>query len=175
MERVKKRCHRRREQAELNVTAFMNLMIVLVPVLLLSLVFTHTSVIDLDFPAGDSPATELDADLVHLEVVVHDDALVVGDGRGGTIKRLAMVDGQHDYESLGLTMREVKRRLPEKRDIAILLQRDTDYQTLVSIVDRVRSYRTVQALEVVNAELFPVISLGDAPVTGAATTVASRS
>ncbi len=52
MQRVKTRFYRHREEAELEVTPFMNLMVVLVPVLLLSLVFTHTTVIDLDFPAA---------------------------------------------------------------------------------------------------------------------------
>lgn len=169
MQRVKKRCHRHREEAELEVTPFMNLMVVLVPVLLLSLVFTHTTVIDLDFPAGES-AGEVDPNLVHLEVVVRNDGMVVGDGRGGPIKTLPRVDGKYDFESLTLVMQELKRRMPEKRDITILLEGDTDYQTLVSVMDRVRSYRTVQALQVVNAELFPVISLGDTP---APATVAS--
>jgi biopolymer transport protein ExbD len=162
MERARQRCHRHREAAELDVTAFMNLMIVLVPVLLLSLVFTHTSVIDLDFPAGES-AAEIDPNVVHLEVVIRADGLVVADGRGGPIKTLPNVDGRHDFASLSQVMQELKRRMPEKRDIAILLERDTDYQTLVTVMDHVRSYRTVQSLSVVNAELFPVISLGDAP------------
>jgi len=162
MDRVKQKCHKRRDEAELDVTAFMNLMIVLVPVLLLSLVFTHTAVIDLDFPAGES-AGEIDPNVVHLEVVVRGDELVVADGRGGPIKRLPKVDGRHDFEGLTLVMQELKRRMPEKRDIAILLERDTNYQTIVSVMDRVRSYKAVQALSVVNAELFPVISLGDAP------------
>ncbi len=96
-------------------------------------------------------------------MVVRDDALVVGDGRGGPIKTLPRVNGKYDFDSLTLVMQELKRRMPEKRDITILLGHDTDYQTLVSVMDRVRSYRTVQALAVVNAELFPVISLGDTP------------
>ena len=33
----------------------------------------------------------------------------------------------------------------------------------LSVMDRVRSYSTVEAMEVVEAELFPVISLGDPP------------
>ena len=65
-------------------------------------------------------------------------------------------------------MQELKRRMPEKQDITVLLEQETDYQTLVTIMDKVRSYPTVQNLEVVHAELFPVISLGDAPVKGAA-------
>jgi biopolymer transport protein ExbD len=162
MDRVAmKRFHKRREAEELEVTPFMNLMIVLVPVLLLSMVFTHTTIIDLNFPAGDAQG-QFDPDAVHLEVVVRDDALVVADGRGGAIKTVPRVNGAHDYATLSLVMQEVKRRMPEKRDITVLLERNTDYQTLVFVMDRVRSYKAVQGLGVVDAELFPVISLGDA-------------
>ncbi len=142
----------------------MNLMIVLVPVLLLSMVFTHTTVIELNFPTGEAAAGEFDPDLVHLEVAVYQDRLVVADGRGGVIKSVPKnEDGEHDYEELSLVMQELKRRMPEKEDITVLLEDDTNYQTLVSVMDKVRSYPAVQALDVVQAELFPVISLGDTP------------
>ena len=48
-------------------------------------------------------------------------------------------------------------------DITVLLERDTSYQVLVTVMDTVRSFPTVQNLEVVQGELFPVISLGDTP------------
>lgn len=163
MERVRKRRHKHTEAADLDVTPFMNLMIVLVPVLLLSMVFTHTTVIDLNFPTGEAAAGEFDPDAVHLEVVVYDDRLVVADGRGWVIKTVPTVDGEHNYDELSLVMQELKRRMPEKEDITVLLEDDTSYQTLVSVMDKVRSYPTVQALDVVQAELFPVISLGDTP------------
>ena len=163
MDRVKHRKHKHQEAADLNVTPFMNLMIVLVPVLLLSMVFTHTTVIDLNFPTGEGASDAFDPDAVHLEVVVKGDTLVVADGRGGTIKTIPMVDGSYDFNELSLVMQELKRRMPEKQDITVLLEQETDYQTLVTIMDKVRSYPTVMNLEVVNAELFPVISLGDAP------------
>ena len=149
------------EAADLDVTPFMNLMIVLVPVLLLSLVFTHTTVLDLNFPSGEN-SEEVDPDQVHLEVAVHANRLVVGDGRGGSIKTLPMLEDEHDYENLSLVMQELKKRMPEKRDITVLLEDQTDYQTLVSVMDRVRSYPALLGLEVVQAELFPVISLGTA-------------
>jgi biopolymer transport protein ExbD len=164
MDRFKHGKHKYHEAEELNVTPFMNLMIVLVPVLLLSMVFTHTTVIDLNFPSGDGGQAELDPAAVHLEVVIEPEALLVADGRGGTIKHLPKIDGEHDYAQLSLVMQELKRRLPDKRDITVLLQQDTAYQTLVSVLDRVRSYPTVQHMEVVRAELFPDVSLGDAPV-----------
>ena len=165
MDRVRHRKHKHTDAADLDVTPFMNLMIVLVPVLLLSMVFTHTTVIDLNFPTGEGAADAFDPDLVHLEVAVRGDKLVVADGRGGTIKSIGKVGGEYDYAALSLVMQELKRRMPEKQDITVLLEHETEYQTLVTIMDKVRSYPTVQNLEVVRAELFPVISLGDSPVS----------
>ena len=162
MSRLKKRRIAHRKEAELEVTPFMNMMMLLVCALLASVVFTKITVIDLDFPAGNGSG-EVDAKQVHLELIVREDQLVVADGRGGAIKTLPLVDGAQDLKGLSLVMQELKRRMPEKRDIVILLDSNTDYQTLVSVMDRVRSYSTVVAMEVVEAELFPVISLGDPP------------
>ncbi|MEM7220235.1 MAG: biopolymer transporter ExbD [Pseudomonadota bacterium] len=163
MKRIRR--HRRdlQEAADLDVTPFMNLMIVLVPVLLLSMVFTHTTVIELNFPAADGAEGAFDPESVHLEVQVRGDELIVADGRGGTIKALPGKDGLPDFVQLTEVLKAVKRRMPDKEDITILLEEETDYQTLVSVMDRVRSYPTVQGVDVVQAELFPVISLGDTP------------
>ena len=143
----------------------MNLMIVLVPVLLLSMVFTQTTVIELNFPSGDAAAGAFDEESVHLEVRVHNDRLLVADGRGGTIKELQFKDGGHDFDQLSLVMQELKKRMPDKDDVTVLLEEQTDYQTLVTVMDKVRSYPAVLGVEVVEAELFPVISLGDTPKT----------
>lgn len=163
MKRFKRHKKSSREAAELDVTPFMNLMIVLVPVLLLSMVFTHTTVIELNFPTGEGSSEAFDPDAVHLEVQVKSSELLVADGRGGVIKAVPMVEGEHDYAQLTLVLQELKKRMPEKQDITVLLQEETDYQTLVRVMDRVRSYPAVVGLDVVDAELFPVISLGDTP------------
>jgi biopolymer transport protein ExbD len=163
MRRLKNRRLAHHKDAELDVTPFMNMMMILVPALLLSVVFSKITVIDLDFPAGNGAGGPVDPNQVQLEVIVRNDGLVVADGQGGAIKTLPAVNGVQDLEGLSLVMREVKRRVPEKRDIMILLDSETSYQTLVGVMDRVRSYPTVQAMEVVEAELFPVISLGDPP------------
>ena len=66
-----RRQRRFKEEAELNVTSFMNLMIVLVPVLLMNMVFSQLAVLDLRLPAGDQPGTaEIDPEDVSLEVVI---------------------------------------------------------------------------------------------------------
>lgn len=174
MRQLRRHAARHAEAADLDVTPFMNLMIVLVPVLLLSMVFTHTTVIDLNFPSGDAADGVFDPDQVHLEVVVGTADLKVADGRGGVIKQLPMIDGKHDYNQLTQVMQELKRRMPEKQDITVLLDAATDYQTLVSVMDRVRSYPTVQGIDVVQAELFPVISLGDTPAPAGAAVALDR-
>ncbi len=162
MRRLKDRRIPRHKDADINVTPFMNLMMVLVAALLLSTVFNKITVIDLDFPAGNGTGA-IDPEQVHLEVIVRDDGLVVADGQGGTIKTLPTISGVQDLAGLSMVMRELKRRVPEKRDIMILLDSDTPYQDVVSVMDTVRSYSTVLAMSVVEAELFPVISLGDPP------------
>ena len=163
MKRMRRHRLKRETKADIDVTPFMNLMIALTPVLLMSIVFTHSAVIDIDFPSNGS-AESAAVDDLHLEVEVKGDALIVQDGRGGVIKNLPSVDGHKDFAKLSLVMQEVKRRVPDKRDVMILLEPGTDYQTVVSVMDSVRSYHTMRAASYVEAELFPVISLGDTPV-----------
>ncbi|HKK55630.1 ExbD/TolR family protein [Marinobacter sp.] len=155
--------HRRlRSEADLDITPFMNLMIVLVPVLLLNMVFAHTSVLELNFPDTGGGSSQEQKEL-QLQVMIFDDELVVADNQGGVIKAIPQSEAEYDYELLGQVMQELKRRMPDKRNIIILPSSDTTYQTLVSVMDSVRSYEAVVAGDVVNAELFPEISLGDAP------------
>ncbi|HTO59606.1 MAG TPA: biopolymer transporter ExbD [Pseudomonadales bacterium] len=162
MRRLKKHRFGHRTEADIDVTPFMNLMMVMVATLLLTTVFTKITVLDLDFPSSNG-AADADIDQVHLEVTVRSDSLLVADGRGGAIKTLPLVNGHQDYAGLSAVMQELKRRVPEKRDIVILLDSNIDYQTIVSVMDHVRSYPTVVAMQVVEAELFPQISLGDPP------------
>lgn len=164
MERMRRHRKHHKQHGDIDVTPFMNLMIALTPVLLMSIVFAHTTVLDIDFPAGNS-AEPANAEEMHLEVVVRDDALVVSDGRGGVIKRLPLLDGAYDFANLSLVMQEVKRRVPEKREVMLLLGPDTDYQTVVAVMDGVRSYHTMRSASFVEVELFPLISLADAPAS----------
>src|SRR5690554_262033 len=157
-----RRKHRRlQSEPDLDITPFMNLMIVLVPVLLLNMVFAHTSVLELNFPTGESLASEQVEEL-QIQVVIHADSLVVADNQGGVIKSIDQKGGEHDFAVLKDVMKELKSRIPEKKDVIIMPSRETSYQVLVSVMDTVRSYDAVVAGNLVEAELFPEISLGDA-------------
>lgn len=148
----------------------MNLMIILVPVLLMSMVFSHITVLDLKLPdlAADSSQPNDQPENQMLELVILPDRFVVNYPAGAPLKTVPQKEGEYDYTLLSDVLQEVKRLLKdrgiEKRDIFILSQPDTDYQTLVSVMDTARSFKAVVVASVVNAELFPDISLGDAPV-----------
>lgn len=160
-----RRKHRRPvQQADLDITAFMNLMIVLVPVLLLSMVFSHTAVLDLNFPTSDDSLVNLDEENLQLQLIIRPDSLAVGDTQNGLIRRIDNQNGEYDFDALVALLKQIKARVPEKTEITLLLSENIDYQTLVTAMDKTRSYPAVVAASVVDAELFPDISIGDAPV-----------
>ena len=166
------------EEADVDVTAFINLVVVLVPVLLMGMVLSHITVLDLklpDIPAASSEQIEPPA---QLELVIRPDYFDINYPAGIRLKRIDKAkNGNYDFESLRTYLQEIKRQLGEKgiqkRDIFLLSEKNTEYQTLVTVMDTVRSYRTVVATSVVNAELFPDVSLGDAPPSGEQTQAVS--
>lgn len=155
----------RKHAAHLEITAFINLIVVLVPFLLSTAVFSRLSVIDLSLPAQTSGAEQLTADRLQLEVVMRGDAIEVGDRIGGLIKRIGHTGaGGHDLQTLSAVMVQLKTRFPDKTDATLLAEPNTPYDSLVQVMDTVRASHTVQGRTVTTTELFPNISIGDAPV-----------
>ncbi len=170
--RIKRRI---KEDPDLDITSFMNLMIILVPVLLMSMVLSRTTVLDLKLPdTADSSIPPVEEPPQQLELIIRADKFEVNYPAGIKLKWVEKTaEGQYDFKMLATVLQETKRLLEdkgiEKKDIYILSEKDTDYQTLVSTMDTVRSFKAVVAASVVDAELFPEISLGDAPPAGQST------
>src|SRR6478672_4468922 len=103
----------RKHAAHLEITAFINLIVVLVPFLLSTAVFTRLAVIDLSLPAQSNEKIErnLKPNELKLEVVVRRDAIEVGDKIGGLIARIPnTADGVADTASLNTVMLQVKQK-----------------------------------------------------------------
>lgn len=155
------------DDAELDITSFMNLMIVLVPVLLLSITFTQISVHEIKLPELTGGYAVSGESQSQLEVVVNDDgfAIYYPDKRS-LLKKLPLIETEngptYDFAGLSTVMQDIKPQMSERRDIVLLASKDLDYQSLVATMDTIKSYRTVLAASVVEVELFPEISLGDA-------------
>lgn len=163
MPRKRNKRIKKSSQVELNITAFMNLMVVLVPFLLMTAVFTNISVLDLKLP-GMSSSSKPDNKKpdFELQVTVRKNALDLSDTRGGLIKHIPVTKSGYNYVLLNQTLRLIKFKYPEKTNITILSEPYTKYDTLVQLMDTVREFKTLQDKEVVVAELFPDISIGDA-------------
>lgn len=157
------RRHRSHDPAELNITAFMNLMVILVPFLLITAVFSRLAILELNLPSSGDQSSEL-PETMQLEVIVRADRLEVGERNGGLMTSLPMVNESYDFAGLSKYLQRVKATFPEKLDASILLEPDVPYDVLVQVMDAVRVFEAVQAGSVVKAELFPEISIGDAPV-----------
>ena len=155
----------RKTAAHLEITAFINLIVVLVPFLLSTAVFTRLAVMDLSLPAQSSNKLEqLKGNDLKLEVVIRPESLEVGDRIGGLIQRIPDTATGHDVKTLGALVQQLKQRFPDKLDATVLSEPNTAYDALVQVMDAVRAGHTVQGAKIVTAELFPNISIGDAPI-----------
>ncbi len=154
------------ETAELNITAFMNLMVILVPFLLITAVFSRLAILELNLPGSSSEPVEPQDQSFQLEVIVRQDKIEVGDRNQGLLGIYPNGDEGYDFAAVADKLTELKERYPSKTDASILLEQDISYDTLVQIMDTVRVAQTVSDddSQVERSDLFPDISIGDAPV-----------
>ena len=153
------------ETAELNITAFMNLMVILVPFLLITAVFSRLAILELNLPGSSTEPVEPQEQTFQLEVIVREEKIEVGDRNQGLLGIYPNNEaGEYDYEALSTKLSELKDRYPEKTDASILLESDIAYDTLVQVMDRVRVAEEVEGESITRNDLFPDISIGDAPV-----------
>ena len=152
------------DTAELNITAFMNLMVILVPFLLITAVFSRLAILELNLPGSSTEPVPPQEQTFQLEVIVRQEKIEVGDRNQGLLGVYPKTDDGHDFAALGNKLSELKDRYPEKTDAAILLEQDIAYDTLVQVMDTVRLEEEVEDDAIVRSDLFPDISIGDAPV-----------
>jgi biopolymer transport protein ExbD len=158
----------KKTQAHLEITAFINLIVVLVPFLLSVAVFTHLSVIDLSLPAqSNDQVQKLDPDKpLKLEVIIRARYVEVNDKHGGRIidPPIPNLASGPDTKTLAAAMQAIKLKFPQHDDASVLAESEVPYDALVQVMDAVRAGHQVQGARVVSTDYFPQISVGDAPV-----------
>jgi biopolymer transport protein ExbD len=165
------------DPAEVNITAFMNLMVILVPFLLITAVFSRITILDMDLPAPGNPSQTSNADepQLQLEVTVRQSVIEIGDRKNGLLKLITVSeDGSYLLQVTEL-LQQVKARYPDKQDVTLLLEQDIPYERLIGMMDILRVAPVKQDGKTIMAELFPVISIGDAPVAGLRTATRNES
>jgi biopolymer transport protein ExbD len=154
--------------AHLEITAFINLIVVLVPFLLSVAVFTHLAVIDLSLPAqSNEQVQKLDPNKpLKLEVIVRSRYVEVNDKHGGRIidPPIPNLATGPDTKTLSAAIQQIKLKFPQQDDASVLAENEVPYDSLVQVMDAVRAGHQVQGAKVVSTDYFPNISVGDAPV-----------
>jgi biopolymer transport protein ExbD len=175
---------RTKETPELDITTFLNLMVVLVPFLLITAVFSRITIVELDLPSasGGSASTEPN---FRLEVIVREAGLEITNGNA-IIAAIPKEEGEYDLETLSDYVISLKRQYPSETAASVLLEPLIPYDYLIQVMDVVRSVE-LSADDLLLAEgeqpdssealseeelaqpqtqlvaLFPDISVGDAP------------
>ena len=148
------------------MTTFLNLMVVLVPFLLITAVFSRITIVELSLPsaAGNSAAVEA---AFRIEVIVRESGLEVSNART-VIAAIPKIDGNYDLSTLSEMVLSLKRQHPDSSDASILLEPNIEYDHLIQVMDVVRSTSRPatdgqDAEEITRIALFTDISIGDAP------------
>ncbi len=157
-----------RKPAELLLVPMIDIFTVLVTFLLMTAVFSRTVIMELKLPNESAVPADLPPGLI-LEVVLRKSGLTVQDRKSGPLKSFPALTGLAHYDLAGLSdfLQEVKARFPDKTEATLLLEPDVPYDDLIQVMDTVRILEQRQNGVLVQAELFPDVSLGDAEVEGA--------
>ena len=131
--------YRRRSNtpADLDMTTFMNLMVVLVPFLLMSAVFSRINVVELTLPSATGGAAATDPKF-RLEVIVRETGIELSNGEA-VIAAIPKVEGAYDLAMLSQMVMTLKQDYPDSNDASVLLEPEIEYDHLIQVMDVVRS------------------------------------
>lgn len=152
----------RRDAHTVDVTAFLSLMVILVPFLLITAVFSRTSILELQ-PAVSQGGAAPVSDPLQLQVTLRREMIEVSyRGQTPAVQIPRSTDG-HALSSLAAMAAELKARYPQSREAILLLEPQIPYNDLIQVLDalRVRLQRHEDTPK--PEELFPLITLGEAP------------
>ena len=159
------RHHKRHHDAEINLVSMIDMMTILVFFLLVHGGFVRLAILELNLPTAQSEVTDGGAGVP-----------ARGDrsrerhrgrrSRDGPSQSHRQDGDDYHLDQLSAYLVQVKGQFPQKTDATLLLEPDTSYELVVALMDRLRETERVAEGDgqLVRAELFPEISLGDAPV-----------
>lgn len=152
-------------EADLDMTTFINLMVVLLAFLLVTAVFTEIATLQVNLPSNGSGAgggADERKPLV-LEVMIYKNRFVVADRQSGPLKVIPVAAKGQDFKALNEYLSGIKQQYPAITEVTLLLEPNTEYDTLIRTMDSVR-YKAISTNGTwIKSALFPDIGIGDAP------------
>jgi len=148
---------------DIDVTTFLNLMVVLIPFLLITAVFSRLVIVELNLPSSAGGPSN-GADSFRVEVIVREEGIEISNGTA-IIATIPKKDEEFDLETLSNMMVELKRDYPDHEAASVLMEAKIPYDYLIQVMDVVRSIKVPTEVEEEFElyALFSEISVGDAP------------
>jgi len=154
---------------ELDVTTFLNLMVVLVPFLLITAVFSRLTIVELNLPSSAGGAAHVEESF-RVEVIVREEGIEISNGNA-IIASIPKKDDEFDFQTLSNFMIELKQEHSDLDAASVLMEAHIPYDYLIQVMDIVRSVELPLERENTDTEqveyelyaLFSEISVGDAP------------
>lgn len=140
-------------QVELNITSFLNLMVILIPFLLLNAVFIQVSIVSVDQPSAASSTAQTPPELL-LDILVYPDQFVVKNRNQSD--HLGVIAGD-DYGQLNQLLHELKIKYPKVNSATLNVADRVDYQRIISTMDAVRIVKSDRTAA--KYALFPELQL----------------
>ena len=137
---ARRRHHYRRRTGntyEIDVTTFLNLMVVLVPFLLITAVFSRLTIVELNLPSNAGGANN-QADSFRVEVIVREQGVEISNGSAIIATVPKTEDGEYDLESLSDMMVSLKQEYPGQESASVLMEPRIPYDYLIQVMDTVR-------------------------------------
>jgi len=157
----------RRDAHTVDVTAFLSLMVILVPFLLVTAVFSRTTILEIQPVTGE--VDQMSApDPLQLQVIVRQAVIEVsylGQLDKPQKMQIDRAAGDTALASLATLADELKTRHPQSVEATVLLEPQISYDVLVQVLDVLRVKLQRQGDGVEQTALFPLIALG--PVSAA--------
>lgn len=154
---------RYRNRNDINIVPMLDVMVILVFFLIFTAVFSKTNIVELNLPPQQAGTPPDLPPTLELEVIVHKDNVVVADKNTGPLSTFQNTADGYDLAAVTDFLARIKAKFPEKRDATLLFEADVPYDTIVQVMDAVRTRQGVIDGKPVRGELFPQVSLGDAP------------
>ena len=154
---------RTKDPAQLDMTTFLNLMVVLVPFLLITAVFSRITIVELSLPTSTGGVAPSEPSF-RVEVIVREAGLEIANG-SAVIATLPKVDDAYDLGKLSELVMSLKRDYPDTDDASVLLEPNIEYDHLIQVMDVVRSVERpgTEGEDPIRVALFTDIAIGDAP------------
>ena len=97
---------------------------------------------------------------------MRESGIEIGDRSTGLLNRIEKTDSGYDYVQLTEYLRRIKEQFPSKEEATVLVEPYVSYEVVVAVMDRVRVAEERDAVlnRVNRIELFPQVSVGDAPL-----------